>query len=633
MNRLLLVEVDTDQDRLLRFLKKHKLDDSPQRTLLFSERAEGSNQYDDFNLEVQSVDDVLSLHGEKGNELFLTARDLAREIKEYLSSTTSYPSSLQYDNLSLWELVTYEIEKDIRHSLRKLQAIQEVLASGKWASIHSFESYGSFWEIFRFVANIKSISGCTKRHKIPNSIALFRQIGRKLVPTWSTQLLRDIYYGFRSRPLPELRASRPESLPYMFVVGSYNTYLSTLLPVVQEVSRDYEVIILNKGGVIRSQVLEKQGIPLSYCSQHVRPTAWPRVFRHTQKLKRAWHHLRTDRRISEKIHYEGQDIWPVLAGLIRNILVRLLPRIIVWIEAMKTLYESVRPRAVVVLPDRHGLARATLSLASVYNIPTLTIQSALMSDTARYGPMYADQVAAIDHYSRQIYVERGNIDSKRVALTGLPRWDIMSTAMRRTKLKDPSSKVRAELQIDGDKRIVTFAAQNLPLTHTLQMLTPVLSTTAAMPDTVLLIKLHPADKHSVEDYYAEVSAMDLGNHNLIVIDDIDTPTLLAASDLLITGFSNVALEAALLDKPVLIVNLTNQPDPLPFVENGIALGAYSEVEVEQKLKTLLTDESTREALRARRAGYFDQNPQLLDGRATERVVALLKEMASYPTEK
>jgi len=623
---LLLIEDGIDRDRLARLVREHKLDRS-RGALALSESDLISLKHIGLDLEIQKVADVLPLYGEKGIELFLEARRLVAELGEELS-TPRYSVAFRYKGFSLWHLAAYELEQVVRNTLRKVKALQGIFKSEEWESVYVFESFGELWDIFRLVSSAEECTGQVERYSIPSGTVQLRRVSQRLVPVWSEQLLRDLWYSIKSQPRPRLRPLIPKFHPYVFVVDSYSTYLSTLAPVIKKVAVDSEVLVLNKGGVIRSQALQEQELNLAYCTQYLSLFAWPRVVRYTRKLKRAWKQLSTDEDILAALRYDGYKIWPVLLPSLCSLSLRFLPRLVLWIEAMKNLYESARPRAVIALPDRHGLARTTLELAKNYVIPSLTIQPALMSDSARYGPMYADRVAAIDHYSRQIYVKRGKVESERVVLTGLPRWDIMSQVMRQAKLKNPSSKVRTKLRIDDDTKFVTFAAQNLPIAHTWHMLTPVLSTVETMPDAFLVIKLHPADKHAADDYRARLSTCGLENHKAIVVDDIDTPTLLAASDLLITGFSNVALEAALLEKPVLIVNLTNQPDPLPFVENGIALGAYSEAEVEQKLIALLTDASTREDLKVRRKEYFAQNPQLLDGRATERVVTLLKEMTT-----
>jgi CDP-glycerol glycerophosphotransferase (TagB/SpsB family) len=320
-----------------------------------------------------------------------------------------------------------------------------------------------------------------------------------------------------------------------------------------------------------------------------------------------------------------------MKGEFRKYFLHFFPQTVVWIEALKQIFETRRPRGLITVPDRHFQNRVAISLARRYEVPSLTIQAALISDHPRYWKLYADTVAVIDQYSRKVYVEHGGIESDSVVVTGLPRWDRTVEQLRRVDREIAGISVQEELDLDAEDRLIVLATQPLLPSHTNQMVRAITEPVATFPDHRLIIKIHP--RESIDRYLDLLGTFPDTASDIRVIARTDLPTLLAASKLLVTGFSNVALEAALLDKPVLIVNLTDQPDPLPFVENGIALGAYSEVEVEQKLKALLTDESTREALRARRARYFDQNPQLLDGRATERVVALLKEMASYPTEK
>jgi len=293
----------------------------------------------------------------------------------------------------------------------------------------------------------------------------------------------------------------------------------------------------------------------------------------------------------------------------------------VWAEALKHIFESQRPRTVVAIPDRKTPARIAVALARRYGIPTLTVQPALINNHPRYGPLYADKAAVLDEFSREVFVERGGVAAERLVITGLPRWDGVFEINRESAV----SEVQERLGLNSEDKFVVFATQPIPPSYTQRMIQATMRATSRYPAMRLVIKLHPSE--SVENYEVLLEDLDGISCRPTVVADIDLHALLAASELLVTGFSNVALEAALLDKPVLVVNLTGEPDPLPFVQDGIALGAYSEAEVERQFNRIMSEPLISEQLRVGRHQYMQRNPQLFDGKATDRVVNLLRQMA------
>jgi glycosyltransferase involved in cell wall biosynthesis len=84
-----------------------------------------------------------------------------------------------------------------------------------------------------------------------------------------------------------------------------------------------------------------------------------------------------------------------------------------------------------------------------------------------------------------------------------------------------------------------------------------------------------------------------------------------------------AMEAVALNKPVIILNLSGEPDVVDYVEQGVALGVYKEGELKPTIEKLLKDDSE---LAKNRKKYIEKYLYKIDGKATERVVKLIEEM-------
>ena len=147
---------------------------------------------------------------------------------------------------------------------------------------------------------------------------------------------------------------------------------------------------------------------------------------------------------------------------------------------------------------------------------------------------------------------------------------------------------------------------------------------AAAAPCELIIQRHPIERDEIAAQVAR-SATTPG----VTVRNGEPRDLYQALDgawLLATGWSNTVFEAALSNVPVLSINATDGPPPMPFVEEGIALGATNGAEAAAAVRSLLRSNAQwiDAVERAREALVDHLGP--LDGRATERVVQLVMDM-------
>jgi len=103
--------------------------------------------------------------------------------------------------------------------------------------------------------------------------------------------------------------------------------------------------------------------------------------------------------------------------------------------------------------------------------------------------------------------------------------------------------------------------------------------------------------------------------------------LIAECDVLVTRFSTTAMEGNLQHKPVLTVSPSGGRDRYPYAEDGGALGVYSCEQILPALRKLLTDDGTRERLASTRNQFIERHVGPVDGKATERIAAVIAKRA------
>lgn len=204
--------------------------------------------------------------------------------------------------------------------------------------------------------------------------------------------------------------------------------------------------------------------------------------------------------------------------------------------------------------------------------------------------------------------------SKKVVVMGQPRYDILAHA---SEIYD-KSKIVMDLGLDPNKKIILWCTQTHGMSseENISSINAVYNTMTSLKDEVqLVIKLHPSEDQDAPLYYDNTSYKPV-----ILKKDVDTNALLYSCEMMITKNSTTAMEAVILNKPVIVLNLSGDPDQVNFVSEGVALGVYDQVDLFSATKKILDDNSI---LHEKREEYIKKYLYKIDGKATERVVNLI----------
>jgi hypothetical protein len=316
------------------------------------------------------------------------------------------------------------------------------------------------------------------------------------------------------------------------------------------------------------------------------------------------------------VHF-GLPTRELLAPAVHWFITKYLPFTLDLIQRCERTLQSQRPSSLIVTPGRLPEARIMAHCARTRGITTVDVQAVAVSANPRYQPPVGDVCTVIESEAAELYASHFGIDPRRIVQAGSVAYD---TARQRAVGLD-AREVRQRLIERADRdRLVVFASQTAHIDMNLRCIRALLKAIGRRDGTNLIIKLHPGEDESRLHRYrmlvAERGAVDWCR----VSRDLSIDKLLVACDLMTTMFSNVAVEAAILDKPVLVMNLEDTPHPVCMETKGLARLARSPEQVAQLVDGLLDDPRTQQDLQQRRDAYFMRNPQLRDGRCARTVV-------------
>jgi CDP-glycerol glycerophosphotransferase (TagB/SpsB family) len=213
-------------------------------------------------------------------------------------------------------------------------------------------------------------------------------------------------------------------------------------------------------------------------------------------------------------------------------------------------------------------------------------------------------------------------DTKEIVITGQPRFDSLARA---DKFFNRNGICR-KFGLISDKKILLWATDSgLSVEESKENISTVYDAAKAVENAQLVIKLHPAEDQEAPLYKQ--------NHHyapVIIGGKQAISELLYVCDVMITKASTTALEAAILNRPIIVLNLSGEPDPMPYVEKSVALGVYKKEDLVPTIRKILYDEKIREKLAKQREKFVYEYAYIQDGKASERVANLILDLIEKP---
>ncbi|MBN2014538.1 MAG: CDP-glycerol glycerophosphotransferase family protein [Candidatus Altiarchaeota archaeon] len=366
---------------------------------------------------------------------------------------------------------------------------------------------------------------------------------------------------------------------------------------------------------------------------YLSPSIFLKTLRTAQRLKTLLYELKKNRKFVEALRSNGRLLFEDIEEDLNLCFRYHLPKDALYFEMMKKAVDVEKPDIIVVTCEYGSLGLAAIMAGRTRGIPTLALQHGVIHPkhfayvhaadevsediSPRFYPL-PDKTAVYGTYDKHVLTEINAYPESSIVVTGQPRYDILahasSTFSRETTIK--------KIGLNPDKKLMLWTTQSHGLTieENRRSFFEVYRTINELSERVqLVIKLHPGET----DYRMHKSIADEVGISPVITKDIDIYEIIHACDLMITKASTTGLEAIALNKPVIILNFGGEPDIFDYVKEGVAAGVYRENELKATIERLLEDDSK---LAKNRGAYIEKHLYRIDGKATERVVDLIRKM-------
>ncbi|MGN0506560.1 MAG: hypothetical protein ACI4FZ_08365 [Lachnospiraceae bacterium] len=271
------------------------------------------------------------------------------------------------------------------------------------------------------------------------------------------------------------------------------------------------------------------------------------------------------------------------------------------VESMKKILLYVKPD-IVVLTSNVRYERATGRAANDLGIPVLHIHD--LPEMKILG--YDADICVMNEYAKKYLIENDICNIKKIHVTGQPVFE--------DNIKVDNQKVD-ELLIKLDKSKYSYVIMYLeqPLNKDIDIIEDFLMEQARLhPENLYLVKLHPN-----QDYNENLCDF---NSNYIKTKSTDLKALISIADVAITMDSNSGIEAALMGKNLIVVEI-NDKIRVDFSKYGIAIKASSIRDLEAKI-CLLQDKTSNEYIAMARGRDLFRNKE----NAANNIIRVIEEI-------
>ena len=336
------------------------------------------------------------------------------------------------------------------------------------------------------------------------------------------------------------------------------------------------------------------------------------------ELDEAW--LRTG------LDYEDLSLIELMSNRFYDFLENQCALLSAYVDGTERLIKDMDPGVVVLREDVSPIMRTIAKTFKINGTPTMVIQHGITGvdiGGIHVMPVEADVQAVWGERTRDWSILNGKPADSQV-ITGNPAYDLIVST---TPMIARSSKIYKTLRLNKEKGIVVIATnwyQPVSSCYTPEQdLAFIMKTLTAMKkfhDKQIVVKLHPAYSREYREIVKD-SMRELGIQEITVTSRF-LWELLYLCDLLITQTSGVALEAMLLDKPVVIMETRGMESSYSRSEGFVHADGTVE-EIASAIENTLYNEELRIKLAKERKRTVYAYAYKQDDGASERVACLI----------
>lgn len=341
----------------------------------------------------------------------------------------------------------------------------------------------------------------------------------------------------------------------------------------------------------------------------------------------------------ESLDYKGINLHSILHRQLKRLFVSSFPSGILLLDIAESIIKKERPSIILTIYETSTDRKALEIIGRKKGIPILGLQHGVLSSfpSARFSYYHkpsdvwrfqksdilscpiADKTLVFGDYYKNLLIESG-YPADKVISTGCPRFDYLFNYERKKSLENCR-----KFGINQNGKNILFLSEGLENEYMLQEIiqdheknirSAKMILQSSPEDSALVIKVHPRDN---VNNYAQIFK-DFPDRTIQIIKNVDLADLIHCASVVVMKASTAGLEAAISKKPIIDLNLFNEPELADYyVKEGVALEAHDADSLKKALCDLLYNTPARKRLISNMDEFIEKFAFKSDGRSSERV--------------
>lgn len=239
-----------------------------------------------------------------------------------------------------------------------------------------------------------------------------------------------------------------------------------------------------------------------------------------------------------------------------------------------------------------------------------------------YGAGETTKIAVFGDYTKKLLISEG-VDPERVVVTGSPKFDDLFYC----RSDNYKANLLNEFNIKNKKIVLLFTQYFVEKgkwtpKQRIYFITQIYRALEKLEDVQLIIKIHPKEDEKVYKTILD----DAKISDVIIVKNYPINILLTACDMTLGIYSTTLLEAMILEKPVIMINLFDQAESEKVYGNSGAAVVTSDEQLYPTLKTVLFDQKVRNEMLRKNKEFIAKRIYITNYKASKKIADLIIDM-------
>ncbi len=354
-------------------------------------------------------------------------------------------------------------------------------------------------------------------------------------------------------------------------------------------------------------------------------------------FRKRWKTIESDSILKRLCVLKEVDRFDLIRRQLQFFFYILFPYIVKRLELARSLLSKLKPDLLLLVNEYGHFERNLLIAAKERKIPVMAIQHGNITPSHQgyiyhkddidadgsakfpYCPM-PDVTAVWGDYFKRLLSETSAYRPETLIVTGNPGYD----SLEHIRTHCTRQEVLQRYGIDTSQKVILWTTQSHGLTddENEKNIAAVSRSASKLPDCTFIIKQHPNEPAQYTRLY-ETHGHSKHNNIVIVPAGANILELILACDIMMAKWSTTIIEAMVLDKDIVILNLGADKDRADYVRQSVAAGVYQAEYLTETIQKIL-DKSLN--LADKRREYIQDYLYKVDGQSTKRISDVINKL-------